>query len=169
MDGGCIQNHDVSALSTADLLSEQADDLECQRFKAVSSLNGLYDLDDRGVLIRIAPSDGSKQVVVPKSLRSKVIYLEHYPIAVAHPGVHRMFRTMRRSFYWPHMAEDVYETFRTCDACARNRISERRHTNFLQLFPANGPLESVAMDILGSPAPVDGTPSSPSIYRSEGQ
>jgi hypothetical protein len=37
--------------------------------------NGLYDLDDRRVLIRIAPSDGSKQVVVPKSLRSKVLYL----------------------------------------------------------------------------------------------
>jgi hypothetical protein len=68
---------DVSELSTADLLSEQADDLECQRFKAASSLYGLYDLDDRGVLIRITPSDGSKQVVVPKSLRSKVLYLDH--------------------------------------------------------------------------------------------
>jgi hypothetical protein len=98
---------DVSAISTADLLSQAADDPECQRFKAASSLNGLYDLDDRGVLIRIAPSDGSKQVVFPKSLRSKVIYLEHYPTAVAHPGAHRMFRTMRRSFYCPHMAEDV--------------------------------------------------------------
>jgi hypothetical protein len=64
---------DVSALSTADLLSEQEDDPECQKFKAASSLNGLYDLDDRGVLIRIAPSNGSKQVVVRKSLRSKVL------------------------------------------------------------------------------------------------
>jgi transposase InsO family protein len=70
-------------------------------------------------------------------------------MAVSHPGAHRMFRTMRRSFYWPHMAEDVYETVRQCEACARNRISERRHTNFLKLFPAKGPLESVAMDILG--------------------
>jgi hypothetical protein len=96
---------------------------------------GLYYLDDRGVLIGIAPSDGSKQVVVPKSLRSKVLYLEHYPTAVAHPGTHIMFRNMRRSFYWPHMAEDVYETVRQCDDCARNRISERRHTtsyNYIQ-------------------------------------
>jgi hypothetical protein len=67
---------DVRALSTADILSEQADDPECQTFKAASSLNGLCDLDDRGVLIRIAPSDGSKQVVVPKFLRSKLLYLE---------------------------------------------------------------------------------------------
>jgi Integrase zinc binding domain len=151
---------DVSALSAADLLSEKADDPEYQKFKDLLSLNGLYELDERGVLIRIAPSDGCKQVVVPKSLRSKVIvvpkslrskvlYLEHYPTAVAHPGANRMFRTMRRSFSWQHMAEDVYETVRQCDACARNRISERRHTNFLQIFPANGPLESVAMDTLG--------------------
>jgi hypothetical protein len=47
--------NDVSALYTADLLSEQADDPECRTFKAASSLNGLNDLDDRGVLIRIAP------------------------------------------------------------------------------------------------------------------
>jgi transposase InsO family protein len=46
------------------------------------------------------------------------------------------------------MAEDVYETVRQCDACARNRIAGLRHTTFLQLFPAKGPLESVAMDIL---------------------
>ena len=79
---------DFSAIFTADLLSEKSDDLEFQKFQAASSLNGLYDFDDRGVLIRIAPSDGSKQVVVPKSLRSKVLYLEHYPTAVAHPGAH---------------------------------------------------------------------------------
>jgi hypothetical protein len=59
---------DFSALSTADLISQQADDLECQRFKAALYLNGLHDLDDRGLLISIAPSDGSKQKVVPKSL-----------------------------------------------------------------------------------------------------
>jgi Integrase zinc binding domain len=139
---------DVSVLSTDDLLSEQTEDSKCQNVTAESSPNGLYDLDDRLILIRIAPSDGFKQVVVPKSLRSKALYLEHYPTTVAHPGAHRMFRTMMRSFYWPHMAEDVYETVRKCDACARNRISKRRHTTVLQLIPAKGSLESVEMDIL---------------------
>jgi transposase InsO family protein len=36
-----------------------------------------------------------------------------------------------------------------CDVCARNHIAEKRKTNPLKLFPAKGPLESVAMDILG--------------------
>jgi hypothetical protein len=74
---------DVSALATAEILSKQVEDPECQKFKVASFLNGLYDLDDRGVLIRIAPSDGSKHVAVPKSLRSNVLHLEQYPTAVA--------------------------------------------------------------------------------------
>jgi hypothetical protein len=36
---------DVSAISTTDILSEQEDDPEFQKFKAASSPNGLYDPD----------------------------------------------------------------------------------------------------------------------------
>jgi Integrase zinc binding domain len=60
-----------------------------------------------------------------------------------------MFQTIRKTFFWPRIAEDVYETVRKCDIFTRNRISEKRKTNLLKLFPANGPLESVDMDILG--------------------
>jgi Integrase zinc binding domain len=91
----------------------------------------------------------SRQVVVPKVLVPRVLSLEHYPPAVGHPGVNKMFRAIRRSFLWPHMVENVYEIVRQCDLCARNRIAEKRRTNPLKLFPAQGPLESVAMDILG--------------------
>jgi Integrase core domain len=47
------------------------------------------------------------------------------------------------------MASDVYEAVSNCDACAKNRIIEKAKTNPLKLFPAEGPLEFVAMDILG--------------------
>jgi transposase InsO family protein len=33
--------------------------------------------------------------------------------------------------------------------CAKNRFTERKRTSFLKLFPADGPLEFVDMDILG--------------------
>jgi hypothetical protein len=60
-----------------------------------------------------------------------------------------MFATLRRAFFWTRMAADVYDTVRQCDACARNRIAEKKHTNVMKLFPANGPMKSVAMVILG--------------------
>jgi hypothetical protein len=47
------------------------------------------------------------------------------------------------------MAADIYETVRNCEVCARNRISENRRTTPLKPFPANMPLDAVAMDILG--------------------
>jgi hypothetical protein len=37
----------------------------------------------------------------------------------------------------------------TLQVCAKNRVTERKRTSFLKLFPASGPLEFVAMDILG--------------------
>jgi transposase InsO family protein len=87
--------------------------------------------------------------VVPAAFDPRLIHLDHYPRTVAHPGVTRMLRTVRRTFFWPNMAEDVLETVRQCDACARNRITLSRRTNTLGLFPANSPFKSVAMDILG--------------------
>jgi hypothetical protein len=56
---------------------------------------------------------------------------------------------MRRSFFWPKMAQDVAETVRECATCAKNIIKERARTSFLKLFPASEPLEYVSMDILG--------------------
>jgi transposase InsO family protein len=139
----------VEAISDDEIRQAQTTDPDCQRFLTATARAGLYDLNEEGLLIRTAPSDGARQIVVPRSLVSRLLYLEHYPPVVAHPGSHRMFRTMRRSFFWPHMVEDIYETVRQCDLCARNRIAEKRRTNPLKLFPPGGPLESVAMDILG--------------------
>ena len=60
-----------------------------------------------------------------------------------------MYQTLRRTFYWPSMAMDTYNTVRNCVACAKERISLRKHASFLKLFPATAPLEFVSIDILG--------------------
>ena len=40
-------------------------------------------------------------------------------------------------------------TVRNCPSCARNRVKLRRYTNYLKLFTATKPFESVSIDILG--------------------
>jgi hypothetical protein len=47
------------------------------------------------------------------------------------------------------MYKDVEETVSHCTVCSKNRVTERKRTSFLKLFPEDGPLEFVAMDILG--------------------
>jgi hypothetical protein len=47
------------------------------------------------------------------------------------------------------LEEHAQETVRRCTVCAKNRVTERKRTSFLKLFPASGPLKVFAMDILG--------------------
>jgi transposase InsO family protein len=140
---------ELTPIGIEELVREQATDDLCRRLRTNFSARSLFDVDERGLLVRIAPLDGARQIVVPTALVARLLHLEHYPRTVAHPGVTRMLRTIRRTYFWPNMAEDVLETVRQCDACARNRIALSRRTNPLGLFPAHAPLESVAMDILG--------------------
>jgi hypothetical protein len=60
-----------------------------------------------------------------------------------------MYAAMSRRSYWSRMYKEVEETVRHCTVRAKNRVTERKRTSFLKLFPASGPLEVFAMDILG--------------------
>lgn len=65
-----------------------------------------------------------------------------------HPGGRRMNGTLKRDFYWPHIENDVYATVRICELCTRVKGTKHKHQSQLKLFPANGPLELVEMDIM---------------------
>ena len=87
--------------------------------------------------------------MVPASLRARVSFVSHYPRLQGHPGTSKMFETMRRLYYWPHMASDVQQTVADRLSCARVRGTQHRWQKKLTLFPAAGPLEFVAMDLYG--------------------
>ena len=89
------------------------------------------------------------QVVLPESLRPRLLQLAHYAIVAGNPGLNGMYYHIRRHYYWPHLAADVAATVRNCASCAKNRVKLRRRTTLLKLFPATRPLESVSIDILG--------------------
>ena len=89
------------------------------------------------------------QIVIPQNLKPRALYISHNAKLAAHPGGRKMYATLRRFLYWPSMAADVYAVPRNCVLCAKNRISLRKHRNFLKLFPARAPLEFLAIDILG--------------------
>jgi len=60
-----------------------------------------------------------------------------------------MYDTLRRYVYWPTMVVDVYKHVEQCPACAKNRLSQRRHTSTMKQFPALDPFSGLAMDLLG--------------------
>ena len=60
-----------------------------------------------------------------------------------------MYQTMRKSFYWPGLAKEAYEVAKRCAECAQEQLASQPVRTLLKLFPAAGPLEFVAIDILG--------------------
>jgi len=88
-------------------------------------------------------------VVIPEALKQRLIRYQHQSVLAGHPGSRRMYDTLRRYVYWPTMVVDVYRHVEQCPACAKNRISERRHTSTMKLTPALEPSSGLAMDLLG--------------------
>ena len=146
-----IQPSNLEPLTVEELVNAQANDDECTQIKKKlsSRKKTIYTKDERGLIVRVAPLDKSMQIYLPSPLRPRLLLLAHYPRLAGHPGGTRMFQTLRRTFYWPSMAMDVFNTVRQCSSCAKERLSLRRHSRFLKLFPAERPLEYVAINILG--------------------
>jgi Integrase zinc binding domain len=131
----------------------QHDDPDCQPLFEASTKASYYfvmhSFADTDVLCRRSPVDGSKQITVPLSLRSRLLYLSHHPPIAAHPGVQRLYASLRRHYYWPRMVSDVYQVVAQCDKCLQERLALRRPQGDMTLFPAHEPLDYVAIDILG--------------------
>ena len=102
-----------------------------------------------GLLVRLAPLDRAVQIIGPKALQKEVLTLEHEPGHAGHPGVNKMYTSMRRSFYWDTMVADVASFVSNCPSCAKGKVQGRRRTNLLRLFPATDPFTDVCLDLLG--------------------
>ena len=106
-----------------------------------------YVTDAEGFLFRIA--NENHQIVVPASLRERVLHLSHFSKLAGHPGGRRLYAFLKRNFYWPAMAVDCYAVSKNCVTCARNRVLLRRNSKPMRLFPSSAPLEFLAIDLLG--------------------
>jgi hypothetical protein len=138
---------DGATVSKEELRKEQAVDPVCKKLLLSAYKSLLYDLNEVGILVRKSPFNGSQQIVVPQSLVSRILYLEHYPPAAGHPGSHRMFQYGRPSS-GPHRGRRLRDGSTMRSLCPESYIGEKE-TNPLKIFPANGHLESVAIDIIG--------------------
>ena len=143
-----------SAISIDEIVAEQKVDSFCQTALANAGKFTSFFEDEDGVLRRRLPF-GRKltPVVLPSTLRPRALRLMHHVPIAGHPGQTRMYANMRRSFYWPHMAVDIFETVKNCASCARERVKQRTRNGPLFPFPPEGPLEDIAVDLVGPFSP----------------
>ena len=77
-----------------------------------------------GVLYRIRNrvnglGECSKQIMVPKTLRRKVMEIAHDSIFGGHLGIKKIKHRIQTNFYWPGMQGDITSFCRSCDACQK--------------------------------------------------
>lgn len=60
----------------------------------------------------------------------------------------RIYDTLRQYYYWAHMPQNVHAYILQCKSCRRHRPFDKRR-QLLMLSPPSGPLEFIAIDILG--------------------
>ena len=78
----------------------------------------------RGILYRIqSQADGlgecSKQIMVPKTLKRKIMEVAHDSILGGHLGIKKTKDRIQTIFYWPGMQGDVTSFCRSCNVCQK--------------------------------------------------
>ena len=118
--------------------------------------NEYYFKYDKGVLTRyfksprIAHGDVVKQVVVPFSLREKVMKLAHESIMAGHLALGKTMGRILSSFYWPNINDDVAKFVKSCDVCQRSEPRGRIKKAPLTPMPLiRQPFSRIALDIIG--------------------
>ncbi|MGH0129364.1 UNVERIFIED_CONTAM: hypothetical protein FKN15_043515 [Acipenser sinensis] len=89
------------------------------------------------------------QVVVPQALRLEVLKAHHGTPGTGHFGVTKTLRRLRQSFYWGQCRRDVEDHCRRCDTCTARKGPPGRSHAPLQQYQVGGPMERVAVDVLG--------------------
>ena len=132
-----------------------------QRKKFSSDKGSLYwfSLED-GLLLRNFQSPsvhfGEKisQLVVPKDLREKVLFLAHCGLLAGHQGTKKTLDTVLTNFYCPGVHADVSRYCQSCDIC-QHTVAKGKVANvpLEKMIIVGIPFERVTVDLIGPITP----------------
>ena len=96
----------------------------------------------------------TRQVVVPRSLRQRVMEVAHNSIMGGHMGVKKTVDRIISNFYWPGLQQDVTHFCRSCDVCQKTVHKGTVPKAPLEKMPLiDMPFKRVAVDLVGPIAP----------------
>lgn len=89
-------------------------------------------------------------LVVPSDLRAEVLFACHDEPASGHLGFTRTLDRVRKSYYWPKLAECVKRYVQACRECQRRKSPAVKPAGLLNpIDPPGKPFDQVGMDLLG--------------------
>ena len=106
-----------------------------------------------GVLCRKWEDDDGKHsrwlIVLPTTMRSTILHHLHECKTAGHMGETKTRHKVRQRYYWTGMVSDIKFHIRQCEGCAQRKGPQRKRRATLKQLKVGGPLERVAIDVLG--------------------
>ena len=93
------------------------------------------------------------QLIVPTSVRQKVIFQCHDPVTAAHLGVKRTKAAVLRAHYWYDMKTDIRLYIQKCEICEADKRPPKKPRAPMGHIVAGAPWDVLAIDFVG-PFPV---------------
>jgi len=123
-------------------LQQQSPDRLGHLFDDLKSRDGI-----ESVLTERDAIDGRQRVIVPKTLRQRLIHWYH--AILVHPGAERLHSTLDRFFTWPKMRDDIKRYTRECHACQLGKRGQRGRGHVPIKDVERTPWEDAAVDLSG--------------------
>ena len=88
-------------------------------------------------------------VVLPQSLRTRVIQALHDSEVYAHPGIRATLRTVRQHAYWKGMSKDIRDYINNCSTCKRAKTEIKAHSGHQVTDFFYMPWQRLGVDLIG--------------------
>ena len=130
-------------------LFEKATEVEGVSTGRAKALTGEYYFVREGLLYHQPEGDSTEQLVVPCTLRSRILSLGHDLPWSGHLGNVKTLQRIASRFYWPGLYTDVHKHCRTCPTCQLSSKQKVRPFPLQPLPIIEEPFTRIGMDIVG--------------------
>ena len=105
--------------------------------------------DELAVVVHGTKNNHRFPVIVPQTLRERVLYHHHGTSITGHLGRDRVIEMMRTAYWWKGMNDSVEKWVRSCTLCARRKNVRRVNRGELAHLVKTNPLDMVYIDLVG--------------------
>ena len=100
------------------------------------------------MITEIDPKDPRKsRIIVPQALTKRL--LEWYHTNLVHPGVERLYNTLRQHFIWPKTLEEIRAYTKRCGPCQKGKRGLKGYGKIPVKDVGTAPWKDVAVDLSG--------------------
>lgn len=105
---------------------------------------------DKLIYLRTKPHNATASpqelLLVPSSLRGRLLHLAHDSPTAGHLGSKRTLARLRARFYWPAIARDAITYCNTCTHCVSRKVPSIHRQQHLLPILAYQPFDKIALD-----------------------